>query len=472
MGLKVFKKLFFTTSGVFFITLTLVFVLLATAINNEFAQIKYEALYNASDNVAEHLSAEDGDVGIIVRSISRVNNLDIYIADKNGRIFLCGCEIFAGNRNCTHTTTILSDNFLNNISHNIKSELSSVDGLYERMNYTCTKRVETLSGNTYYVISVSNVLTANDIIKMMFGIYALSAIVPLIFMFVAEYNIMYRLTRPLKYMSISAKAIANGDFSKRVPVMSNDEIGELSVLFNRMTDSLSKTEIAGKSFIANISHELKTPMTTISGFIDGILDGTIDDSRKEHYLKIVSDEVNRLSRLVQSMLSLVKLESGDSPINPVNFRLSDIITNIVISMEKKICDKNINIIGLDNLTQTFITCDMDLLYQVLYNLTDNAVKFTPNDGSIEFNLHRIEDNIEFKIKNTGEGIPYKDIPHIFERFYKSDESRSAHKDSLGLGLYLCKTVVELHGGEITVDSSPGNYTEFTVLLPINTHEWR
>lgn len=470
MKLKVFKKLFFTTSCVLFVTLTLVFVLLSIAINDEFAKNKYTVLNNSCSIISEEMvsgryAVADTTVAV-VSSLAKVNALDIYLADKNGRILVCSCENFEKGRNCIHTNTILSSEFINNISSDGKVELSSIDGMYERMNYSSSKRV-TVDADPYYIIAVSDVMTATDLIRMMFGMYAISAIFPLLFMFVAEYSVMYRLTRPLKYMSIAANAIANGDFSKRVPVMSNDEIGELSVLFNRMTDSLSHTEMTGKSFVANISHELKTPMTTISGFIDGIVDGTIEESKKDYYLKIVSDEVKRLSRLVQSMLSLARLESGENPLKPTQFRLSDTLLNVIISMEQKISEKNIDIVGLDTLTETLITGDKDLLHQVIYNLSDNAVKFTPANGTIEINLHRLEDKLEFKIKNTGEGIPEKDLPHVFERFYKIDKSRSNHKDSLGLGLYICKTVVDLHNGSISVNSVWGEYTEFVVLLPIN-----
>ncbi len=470
MRLKVFKKLFFTTSFVLFVTLTLVFVLLSIAINDEFAKNKYSVLSSCCSIISEELTsgtdAVDDTTVAVLSSLSEAGDIDIFLADRYGRILVCSCDSFAEERNCIHTNTILSSEFINSISTDGKLELSSVDGMYERMNYISTQKV-IIDSDNYYIIAVSNVMSATDLIKMMLGMYAISAIFPLLFMFVAEYSVMYRLTRPLKYMSIAAKAVANGDFSKRVPVMSNDEIGELSVLFNRMTDSLSRTEMTGKSFVANVSHELKTPMTTISGFIDGIVDGTIDESRKDYYLKIVSSEVKRLSRLVQSMLSLARLESGENMLKPTRFRLSDTVLNVVISMEQKISENNVNIVGLDTLTETLITGDKDLLHQVIYNLSDNAVKFTPNGGTIEFNLRRLEDKLEFKIKNTGDGIPERDLPHVFERFYKIDKSRSNHKDSLGLGLYICKTVVDLHKGTISVNSLTGEYTEFVVLLPIN-----
>ena len=468
MKLKIFKKLYFTTSGVLLITLTLVFVFFSLAFNEATAKSKSEILNNScnvvSSVVAETHNNADISAATILNSLSTVNDIDIFVADQHGRITLCGCDDYINSGGCSHTTIILGDNFLKNVSADGNFELSSIDGIYEGLQYTVGKKV--VSDSEYYVFAASDVLTATDLLKTLLGMYAVAAVFPLIFMFIAEYSLVYRLTRPLKYMSIAAKSIAQGDFSKRVPVVSNDEIGELSVLFNRMTESLSRSEKTGKSFVANVSHELKTPMTTISGFIDGIIDGTIDDKKRDYYLKIVSDEVKRLARLVQSMLSLSRLESDEKPLRLTDVRLADTVVNVVVSMEQKISGKEINITGLDELSQTVISGDADLLHQVIYNLTDNAVKFTPYGGCINFNLHRIQDSVEFKISNTGDGIPGKDIPFIFERFYKIDKSRSTHKDSLGLGLYICKTVAELHNGTIKVESDSKTYTEFTVTLPI------
>ena len=340
MKLKIFKKLFVTTACVLFVTLTLVFVLMSVFVNDEFAKDKYEVLDKSCFVVAETFISNYDNFTIntynLIESIADINELDVYIADANGRIQVCSCDLFASNKNCIHSNTILSRDFLNGIDTETKLELSSIDGIYDRMCYSSSKKITVNSNEIYYVISVSKVLTATDLMKTIFGMYAVSAIIPILFMFIAEYGLMYRLTRPLKYMSISAKAIAQGDFSKRVPVMSNDEIGELSVLFNQMSASLSRTEATSKSFIANVSHELKTPMTTISGFIDGIIDGTIDDERKGYYLQIVSNEIKRLSRLVQSMLSLAKLESGDNALNKTELQLSKNIISVVMSMQQKI----------------------------------------------------------------------------------------------------------------------------------------
>ena len=471
MRLKIFQKLFFTTACVLFVTLTLVFVLLSVAVNDETAKGKYQIVSESCDIISDNLLKDGGVVDStslsVMNSVSKVNALDIFVIDQSGQIVACGCDNFFLTGNCDHAEFVLSTDYLSQIVTDGNMELSSVGGIYDGMHYTYAKSIRVPLGVDYYIISTSSVMSAIEIIKIMFSMYAAAAIIPLIFMFIAEYGIVYRITRPLKYMSLAAKSIANGDFSKRIPVMSNDEIGELSVLFNRMTDSLARSERTSRNFVANVSHELKTPMTTISGFIDGIIDGTIDSSKQTYYLGIVSDEVKRLSRLVQSMLNLSRLESSENILKQSSFRLSETILNVVISMEQKINDAEIEITGLEKLTESVICGDKDLLHQVVYNLTDNAVKFTPAGGVIDFSLLRVKDNLEFVIRNSGDGIPEKDIPHIFEKFYKSDKSRSNHKNSLGLGLYICKTVAELHNGSIKVESVEGEYTQFTLSLPLN-----
>ena len=285
-------------------------------------------------------------------------------------------------------------------------------------------------------------------------------------MFFAIYAMTYRLTKPIKLMSEAAKAMAKGDFSKRIPVMSDDEIGELSVSFNQMTNSLVQLEGMRKSFVANVSHELKTPMTTIGGFIDGILDGTIEPEKRNYYLGIVSDEIKRLSRLVQSMLSMSKLESGEFVLKPELFDFRELLCTIVISQEQRIESKSLNITGLDEIESVSVKADRDLIYQVIFNLLDNAIKFTDDSGTIDFKVKTDSKKLSFTITNTGKGIPENELPNVFERFYKVDKSRSANKNSTGLGLYIVKTILKAHGGGIVVTSKENSFTSFNVTLPL------
>ena len=295
--------------------------------------------------------------------------------------------------------------------------------------------------------------------------FLIAAAAAFILAFVVVGLFSYRLVKPLRQMSAAAKSFGDGDFSIRVPVTSNDEIGQLATAFNNMADSLSGSESMNRSFVANVSHELKTPMTTIAGFIDGILDGTIPPERQSHYLHIVSDEVKRLSRLVRTMLNLSRIDNGELKLRPNDFDISETVLSTVLTFEKSIDEKKIDIRGLDTLQPMQVHGDEDLLHQVVYNLIENAVKFTNTEGYISFNVSDSIDRIVVTIENSGSGIQSDELPLVFEKFYKTDKSRSQDKNGMGLGLYLVRTIIKLHGGDISVSSVVNEYTRFSFYIP-------
>ena len=295
--------------------------------------------------------------------------------------------------------------------------------------------------------------------------FLIAAAAAFILAFVVVGLFSYRLVKPLRQMSAAAKSFGDGDFSIRVPVTSNDEIGQLATAFNNMADSLSGSESMNRSFVANVSHELKTPMTTIAGFIDGILDGTIPPERQSHYLHIVSDEVKRLSRLVRTMLNLSRIDNGELKLRPNDFDISETVLSTVLTFEKSIDEKKIDIRGLDTLQPMQLHGDEDLLHQVVYNLVENAVKFTNTEGYISFNVSDSIDRIVVTIENSGSGIQSDELPLVFEKFYKTDKSRSQDKNGMGLGLYLVRTIIKLHGGDISVSSVVNEYTRFSFYIP-------
>ncbi len=300
-----------------------------------------------------------------------------------------------------------------------------------------------------------------EIIKMFF----LAAVAAFMVAFGVTWLYSYKMTRPLRLMCDATKSFAMGDFSVRVPVFSDDEVGELAKAFNQMAETLASSESMNRNFIANVSHELKTPMTTISGFIDGIIDGTIPKEKEKHYLGIVAQEVKRLSRLVKTMLDLSRIDSGKMQIHPARFDISNTIIVTLLSFEAKIEEKNIEIRGLEDSEPTFVDGDPDMIHQVLYNLTENAVKFTNEGGFIEIHTVETADRITVSVRNSGPGIPPDDAKMIFDRFFKTDKSRSKDKTGMGLGLYIVKTMVQLHGGEIRVESVENEYTTFEFWLP-------
>jgi signal transduction histidine kinase len=277
-------------------------------------------------------------------------------------------------------------------------------------------------------------------------------------------------------MARATKKYAQGDFSYRVKKREDDELGALAESFNSMAISLATLESSRRSFVANVSHELKTPMTSIGGFIDGMLDGTIPPEQQTRYLGLVSAEVKRLSRLVTGMLNLSKIEAGELRLNRTEFDISELLFNTALSFERLMAEKKIELVGLEDLQPCKLRGDQDLLHQVFYNLIDNAVKFTPPGGRIEFYVQshnavraghsRREAIFCFGLRNTGVGVASEELERIFERFYKTDKSRSYDVRGAGLGLSLVKTIVEMHGGSVKAASDGENYTEFAVLLPL------
>ena len=298
-----------------------------------------------------------------------------------------------------------------------------------------------------------------------FKIFLVAAALALGISFCAVGVFAYRMVRPLRQMSAAARSFGAGDFSVRVQVTSEDEMGQLAMSFNNMANSLTNSEGMRRSFIANVSHELKTPMTTIAGFIDGILDGTIPQGEQSKYLHIVSGEVKRLSRLVKSMLDLSRIDSGDMQIHPCSFDITNTVVNTLLTFEQAIDEKGIEIGGLEEAAPVTVWGDQDLLHQVVYNLLENAVKFTNQGGSIRVGIIDSVDRTTVTIENTGPGIAPEDLPMIFDRFYKGDKSRSRDKNGMGLGLYLVRTILQLHGGNIQVSSIQGQYCRFEFYIP-------
>lgn len=272
--------------------------------------------------------------------------------------------------------------------------------------------------------------------------------------------------RPMREIRVALENFSKGDFSGRVQVRGNDEVAQLCASFNEMADALEQVESSRRSFMANISHDLKTPITSIVGFIDGILDGTIPQERSVQYLQKVSTEMKRLSRLVYSILDVTRLEGGQVAISPVPLDINEVVRQVMFSFERMIERKNIHIDmpADDGLT---IRADEDSVYRILTNLIGNAVKFTPTDGWISVCVERYQRQYALvRVRNSGEGIAESELPHLFERFYKSDTSRGLDKEGTGLGLYIAKMLVTLNKGDIWALSQKGEYTEFSFTMEL------
>ncbi len=366
--------------------------------------------------------------------------------------------------------TPVSPEIMQEVLNGQYNQMSSLNGRYNHNCYAVGIPItvkndagEPINIGAVFAVSDLKMLTAfrEEAIKM----FLLAGIAAFMISFGIVWIFSYKLAQPLRKMAAAARSFGNGDFSVRVKVCSDDEIGHLAQAFNNMAEALSASESMNRNFIANVSHELKTPMTTIAGFIDGILDGTIPKEKETYYLNIVSQEVKRLSRLVKTMLDLSKIDSGELKLRSARFDLSNTVFVALLSFEKNIEEKNIEIRGLEDCEPQFVDGDPDMIHQVLYNLLENAVKFTNQNGYIEIILKDMNDRHMVSIRNSGPGIPADEVGMIFERFYKTDKSRSQDKNGMGLGLYIVKTIIKLHGGEITVSSVENEFTLFEFWLP-------
>lgn len=257
---------------------------------------------------------------------------------------------------------------------------------------------------------------------------------------------------------------SKGDYSEKIEVKSPQSLNQISRYVNTMADNLEKSDETSKTFIANVSHELRTPITTIGGFVDGILDGTITKGRQQEYLVLVSKEIKRLSILISSMLNMTRYESGTLVPHFAETNLTDLAIQTVLMFEKKIDDKQLEIEGLDSDRITAVV-DADLIQQVIYNLVENAVKFVNKGGTISFRFEKQKEMRIIGIKNTGEGLKNAEIQQVFDRFYKTDSSRGKDTTGLGLGLSISRKIIHLHNGHIIVKSVQGEYTEFLIELP-------
>jgi len=271
------------------------------------------------------------------------------------------------------------------------------------------------------------------------------------------------ITRPIAAVNRAAKQIAQGNFDSRLEKTGPDEIGQLSESFNRMAEELKKQEQMRVSFVANVSHELKSPMTSIQGFAQGMVDGTIAPQEHPRYLNIILDETKRLTKMVRELLDLSQVENGKFPLNITSFDLNELIRRVIIRYIDRMEEKGIEPEVEFRQEYSYVQADSERIEQVLVNLVDNAIKFTPEGGSIRIMTHTAQDKVLISIADSGFGIPQEDLPFIFDRFYKADKSHTDKKGT-GLGLAIVRSILEQHGESIQAASREGSGTTFSFAL--------
>ena len=398
---------------------------------------------------------------------AQVSDSDAVICDADGQVILCSDALFGCEHQGMHIT---NKDYLNKVIENGGDTATGViQGLYTDTRYVVAMPIDSNGENNGIVIVSVPMASTTAILNRISNIFLISAVFVVLISVLAVSVFARRESRPLREMAKAANAFGHGDLEARVRVedSGSEEMEELAIAFNNMASSLQKSEYQRQEFVANVSHELKTPMTTISGYIDGILDGTIPPERRDHYLHIVSDETKRLSRLVRSMLDISQLqkEKGIPEEKKMHFDLEEAMGQVLITFEKKINDKKLNVDVNMPEHPVYTFANQDYITQVIYNLIDNAVKFCPEGGTLGLKIREGGSKAYVSVSNNGDTIPPEELPLVFDRFHKLDKSRSQNRDGWGLGLYIVKTIVCCHGEDISVTSRDGK-TEFTFTMPL------
>ena len=399
---------------------------------------------------------------------SRVSGADMIIFNIDGRAILCS-EVLTG---CSHQGLRLSESYLNKVlEHGGDVATGTIPHLYEEPRFVVSSLIKDYTTGTPLGIVVVSRPTYDTSVIMtkISNIFLMVSLLVMSVCFVAILLILKRQSEPLKQMANVARSFGHGDLDARVKLTSDypEEVEDLALAFNNMAQELQKSEYQRKEFVANVSHELKTPMTTISGYVDGILDGTIPQERSRYYLQIVSDETKRLSRLVRSMLDISRLQDqgGIPEEKKIHFDMEECAGQVLITFEQKITAKGLEVEVEMPEHPVYTNADMDSVTQVIYNLIDNAVKFCPEGGTLGLKILEGGGKIYTSVSNSGETIPPEELPLVFDRFHKLDKSRSKNRDGWGLGLYIVKTIVCSHGEDISVTSQNGK-TTFTFTMPL------
>ncbi|MEA4941865.1 Adaptive-response sensory-kinase SasA [bioreactor metagenome] len=382
-----------------------------------------------------------------------VSDLNFLICDTKGHTLLSTDASLDG-----LSVTIPQELMDETMKKGTGSDRSDLGGVYTEkrllVGVPVTDTEETQVGAVFAVSVVHSSL--DEMWQGFIGLFVMTSCVVLMVAFMASSITAMRQVQPIREMVAATRRYADGDFDIRMKDTDRyDEIGELASSFNTMAESLQQTERKRREFIANISHELKTPMTTIAGYTDGILDGTIPHESEKQYLQIIAGESRRLSRLVRRMLDVSQLQAMDPLKNGCHFDLCESMRRVLISMEKKITDRGLDVDADIPEEPILVLGDNDMITQVIYNLLENAAKFATPGSVLYLGVVRRDGKARVTVRNEGDTIPAAELPLLFERFHKSDKSRSEDKTGVGLGLYIVKTILEQHREKIDVTSEDG-----------------
>ena len=470
-----FSRVFMMAAVVLLAALLLVGAAFQFLVRNLMTRQTERNLLDDCTTVASLASAYYGEGSLSTRDFfvnlsiaTQVSGADAVICDKTGKLVLCSDSPMG----CSHQGMVLSEGYMQRVYQKGKVlDTGLVEGLYQDTRYMVGMPIlDTRTASPVGVVILSTpASTAMAILDKLADTYMMVSVLVVVVAVVALTILARRQSSPLKDMAKAASDFGHGHLDARVSVekSSSREVQELALAFNNMASSLQKSEYQRQEFVANVSHELKTPMTTISGYVDGMLDGTIPPEKHQHYMELVSGETKRLSRLVRSMLDISRMQDQESipPEQLSRFALDECAGQVLITFEQKITQKNLEVEVDFPEHSVYTMASQDAITQVLYNLLDNAVKFCPEGGTLSLKIREGSGKIYVSVGNDGPTIPPEELPLVFDRFHKLDKSRAENREGWGLGLYIVKTLVCRHGEDISV-TSQNNKTEFTFTLPL------
>ena len=346
-------------------------------------------------------------------------------------------------------------NFYGSFKHKMLSVFSPVNVSYQNIGYIVIHK--TMSHITAGVNGFMNI-----------SFYTVALIFA--FAFVLLFMMSRSIYRPISKITKTAKKYAKGDFTAQIDVHSNDEIGYLANTLNYMATELDTLEEDQRKFVSNVSHDFRSPLTSIKGYVEAMLDGTIPVEMQDKYLNIILFETERLNKLTKSLIDLNQFGHHGIHQDIADFDINTMIRTTILTFEGKCSEKGLSFDLLLTGKELFVRGDMVKIQQILYNLIDNAVKFSNNDSSIKIETSIRNEKVFISVKDHGIGIPKDSLSKIWERFYKSDLSRGKDKRGTGLGLSIVKEIVQAHGENINVISTEGVGTEFIFTLPLSKKE--
>ncbi|MGI6029062.1 MAG: HAMP domain-containing sensor histidine kinase [Candidatus Heteroscillospira sp.] len=429
----------------------------------ESMEINADEVALAAIAFAENDDLSDWNLRVMITSMAKSTGNEILIANSDGVIALCSDkDLF-----CPHIGYQLDSQYMNMLSSGRSDGMTNMGGLFSGAHYVVSAPIIDPHSDTtlgYAIVSYDS-SRVMETWNTFFAIFLFVSICVLSFTVILTLITTRQQTKPINDMAAAALKFAHGDFSVRIDDTGrDDELGALTASFNLMADSLEKSEQRRQEFISNVSHELKTPMTTISGFADGILDGTIPPEKARPYLETISSETKRLNRMVRRMLELSRLQAEDTEsLMKKSFDISEVLMRTLLSLEGKINSRHLDV-DVELPEEHFIVRgEGDAITQVVYNLLDNAIKFSKEGTSIGLSLWKQDNKAYVSVKNHGDTIPTDQLNLIFDRFHKTDRSRSMDREGVGLGLYIVKTILNNHNEDISVTSVDG-VTEFVFTL--------